>query len=248
MKHWLMTCWLGLTLGLPLQAQTTVFAAASLADVLPALAREAGPVASGLQFVFAASSTAARQIEAGASASAFVSADEEWVRYLAERQLIEPGSERDLAGNALVLVAPAGSRLQPSPIDATLPLAEWLGEGRLALGDPAHVPAGRYTQAALTNLGLWEIAKNRLAPADSVRVALRYVASGECPLGVVYRTDVRHAGDVRVLGEFPATLHPPIRYHAVLLQPGADDAARAFLAFLQSPAARPVWLEFGFTP
>ena len=247
MKNWLLACWLGLTLALPLHAQTTFFSAASLADVLPALAAEAGPAAQGIQFVFAASSTGARQIEAGASAAAFISADEEWVRYLADRQLVEPDSERDLAGNALVLVAPADSALGPVPIDTHLPLAKWLGAGRLALGDPAHVPAGRYTQAALTRLGLWESVKARLAPAESVRVALRYVASGECPLGVVYRTDTAHANGVRTLGEFPADLHPPIRYRAVLLRPGADDTARAFLAFLQSPAAATTWRSFGFT-
>ena len=249
MKNWLLACWLGLTLALPLQAQTTVFAAASLAEVLPALAQEAGPAASGVRFVFAASSTAARQIEAGASAAAFISADEEWVRYLAQRRFIVPDSERDLAGNTLVLVAPADSKLEPAPVDPALPLAQWLGTtGRLAVGDPAHVPAGRYTQAALVRLGLWESVKDRLAPADSVRAAVRYVTSGECPLGVVYRTDVLHAGGLRTLGEFPATLHPPIRYYAVLLQPDADPAARAFLAFLQSPAAREVWRKFGFTP
>ena len=248
MRRLLIACWLGVVMTAPLQAQTTVFAAASLADVLPALAERAGPAGRDLQFVFAASSTLARQVESGANAALFISADDEWVRYLVERHLIEPDSERDLAGNVLVLIAPADSGLTARPIDRELPLREWLGEGRLALGDPAHVPAGRYTQAALTQLGLWESVKLRLAPADSVRTALRYVVGGECPLGVVYRTDTLRVREIRTLGEFPATLHAPIRYKAVLVKSAADTRGREFLEFLHSTAAREVWAAHGFTP
>lgn len=248
MTRVLLACWLCLAFAASSRAQTTVFAASSLADALPALAGEAGAAGQDLQFIFVASSTAARQIEAGAAATLFISADEDWVRFLAQRGLVEGGSERDLAGNSLVLVAPADSPLGTTALDPAPPLAEWLGKRRLALGDPAHVPAGRYAQQALTRLGLWDSVRGRLAPADSARTALRYVASGECPLGIVYRTDGLRVPGVKVLGEFPVKLHAPVRYRGVLLKPGANDRGRAFLDFLQSSQARRLWAAHGFVP
>lgn len=227
-------------------ADFTVFAAASLTDVLPALAgayaKTHGDTA---RFSFAASSALARQIEAGASADVFVSADEEWMDYAAQRKLIVADTRAVIAGNRLVLIG--GADAKPVAVDAKLPLAALLGDGRLAVGDPAHVPAGRYAQLALEKLGLWSTVKERLAPAESVRVALMYVVRGETPLGIVYATDVRGAEGIRVLGEFPADTHPPIHYPAaVLAAAAAPAAARAFVAWLSGPEANEIWRRYGF--
>ncbi|HMM77714.1 MAG TPA: molybdate ABC transporter substrate-binding protein [Gammaproteobacteria bacterium] len=229
-------------------AELTVFAAASLTDVLPALADAyAKTHEDELRFSFAASSALARQIEAGAEADVFVSADEEWMNYAAERKLLLTDTRAVVAGNRLVLIG--GAERAPVTVDAKLPLAELLGDGRLALGDPAHVPAGRYAQLALEKLGLWSSVKDRLAPAESVRVALMYVTRGETPLGIVYATDARGVQGVKVLGEFAADTHPPIHYPAaVLAQTAAPEAARAFVAWLSGPAARAVWGRYGFEP
>ncbi|MGE3772751.1 MAG: molybdate ABC transporter substrate-binding protein [Gammaproteobacteria bacterium] len=227
-------------------AQLTVFAAASLTDVLPALAEAYAKTHDDeLRFSFAASSALARQIEAGAEADVFVSADEEWMDYAAERELIVADTRAVVAGNRLVLVGGEGQA--PVSVDAQLPLAELLGDERLALGDPAHVPAGRYAQSALEKLGLWSSVKDRLAPAESVRAALMYVTRGETPLGIVYATDARGVKGLKVLGEFAADTHPPIRYPAaVLAQTAEPQAARAFVAWLGGPEAQEVWRRYGF--
>lgn len=226
--------------------QLTVFAAASLTDVLPALAAAyAKSPTDTPTFAFAASSVLARQLEAGASADIFVAADEEWMDYAAARALIVADTRAVVAGNRLVLIGPAGQA--PVVIDAKLPLAGLLGGGRLALGDPAHVPAGRYARLALEKLGLWSSVEDRLAPAESVRVALMYVSRGETPLGIVYATDTRGAANIGVLGEFAADTHPPIRYPAAVVRgTAALPAARAFVAWLSGPDAAPVWRRYGF--
>ncbi len=227
-------------------AELTVFAAASLTDVLPALAGTyAKTHHDNLRFSFAASSALARQIEAGAAADVFVSADEEWMDYAAERHLIVADTRAVVAGNRLVLIG--GVAQAPVIVDSQLSLARMLGEGRLALGDPAHVPAGRYAQLALERLGLWPTVKDRLAPAESVRTALMYVTQGETPLGIVYATDARGVRGVKVLGEFAADTHPPIRYPAaVLAQTRATPSARAFVAWLGGGEAQEAWRSFGF--
>jgi len=227
-------------------AELTVFAAASLTDVLPALAaRYAESRPDAVRFSFAASSVLARQIEAGATADVFVSADEEWMDYAAEHKLIVPATRAVVAGNRLVLIG--GEKQASVSVDDKLPLAGLLGDGRLALGDPAHVPAGRYAQLSLEKLGLWVTVKDRLAPAESVRAALMYVTRGEAPLGIVYATDARGVRGVKVLGEFAADTHPPIHYPAaVLAQSEAADAARAFVTWLGGDEAKDVWRSFGF--
>jgi molybdate transport system substrate-binding protein len=198
-----------------------------------------------MRFSFAASSALARQIEAGAAADVYVSADEEWMDYAAERRLIVADTRTVVAGNRLVLVG--GVTQPPVIVDSQLPLAGMLGEGRLALGDPAHVPAGRYAQIALEKLGLWSTVKDRLAPAESVRTALMYVTQGESPLGIVYATDARGVRGVKVLGEFAADTHPPVHYPAaVLAHAGAPAAARAFVVWLGGGEARQVWRSHGF--
>lgn len=220
----------------------TVFAAASLTDALQAVAeRYERPV----RFSFAASSTLARQIGAGAPAQIYCAANAAWMDDLEERGLIEPGSRVSPAGNTLVLVAPKGDRVAATTIDADL--AGLLGkDGRLALGDPAHVPAGIYAVQALRKLGQWEKLARRLAPADNVRGALALVARGEAPLGIVYATDAAISSDVVVVDTFSADSHPPITYPCALVKDEADDAARAFLRFLTGPEAAAIFTRFGF--
>jgi molybdate transport system substrate-binding protein len=224
----------------------TAFAAASLTDVLGEVGR-AWTAKSGVRvrFSFASSAVLARQIEAGAPAGVFVSADHDWMDYLAARRLIQPATRADIATNSLVLVAPAGSRvaLQVAP---HFGLARALGRnGRLALGDPQTVPAGRYAQAVLTTLGVWDSVAGRIIAADNVRTALNFVALGEAPLGIVYATDVRGNDRVRVVDTFPAMTHEPITYPAALTTRGDANAA-AFARFLLSQEAREIFRRHGF--
>lgn len=219
-----------------------VFAAASLTDALSEIAQgfRPAPVLS-----FAASSTLARQIEQGAPADMFVSADEAWMDHLAERKLIAPASRVRLLSNALVLIAPAAQPLQLT-IGAGFPLAQALADGRLALADPEAVPAGRYARAALEHLGVWAAVEPRIVRAADVRGALRFVEQGEAAAGIVYRTDALAAGDrVQIVGAFPEGSHPAIVYPAALLR-GARREAAAFLAHLQSPQAWAVFARHGF--
>jgi len=226
--------------GAPPQALATVFAAASLAGVLEAAAQAFGP--GRTRTAYAATSALARQIEAGAPADLFISADQRWMDALLAKHLLEPSSVRILAGNRLVLIAPAGGRLPRAPLEN---LAAALGAGRLALADPAHVPAGRYAEAALRGLGLWGQVQDRLLPAADVRAALALVARGEAPLGVVYRTDALAEPRTVIAAEFPASSHPPIVYPAALT-PRAGSAGRAYLDFLAAPEGRAVFARFGF--
>ncbi len=227
-------------------APLTVFAAASLTDALGEAgraytARTGVPV----RFSFAASATVARQIETGARADLFVSADRQWMDYLAARGRIAPATRIDLLAGRLALIAPRGSRVA-LPVRPGMPLAAALGaRGRLALGDPAYVPAGRYAQAALIWAGAWPQVAGRLARADNVRVALGYVARGEAPLGIVYETDAIGERGVRIVGLFPPASHPPIVYPAAVIR-GAAPGAAAFAAFLRSPPARAIFRRHGF--
>ena len=224
-----------------------VFAAASLSDVMQVLARELAKHAE-VRFSFAASSTLARQIEQGAPAQLFISADEAWMDYLAERGRIDVATRRVVAGNRLVVVRP-GSTTAP-PGESVAALRESLRPGphgaeRIATGDPAHVPAGRYAQAALTRLGLWNEVAPRLARADNVRSALSFVERGEAAAGIVYSTDARVARGLQVVARFPVGSHPPIRYPAALVR-GASTAARDFLAAISGAQAQPIWAAAGF--
>jgi len=230
-------------------APATVFAAASLQDALRELGQEwqrRGNPAPRLSF--AASSALARQIEQGAPADLFLSADEAWMDYVQQRNLIVPATRTSPLGNALVLVAPANTTL-PARLERGTDLLAALGpQGRLATGDPAHVPVGRYAQAALAWMGQWERLAPRLARADNVRAALLLVERGEAPLGVVYETDARAAAGVRVVGVFPPESHPPISYPFALTRRAEGNAqARALLAFLAGAEAAPAWQRHGFT-
>lgn len=230
-------------------ADVTVFAAASLTNAMQTLAQAWRAAGRGeVRLSFAASSTLARQIEQGAAADIVASADERWMDYLAERGLIQPASRTSMLGNTLVLVAPAASAQAPVTVGRGLDLAALLGpRGRIATGDPAHVPAGRYARQALEALGLWQTAEPRLARADNVRAALLFVERGDAPLGIVYGTDAAAAPGVRVLGTFPADSHTPIAYPFALTARGTSAEARALLAFLTGPGAAPTWKRFGFS-
>ncbi len=224
---------------------TVVFAAASLTNVLQELG-DAYTKSGGakVEFSFAASSMLARQIENGAKADVFFSADEEWMDYLDKRGLVQKLTRRDLLGNRLALVAPADSKLQLH-IEPKFPLLAALNGGRLATGDPDSVPAGRYARAALAKLGVWDQVANQLAHADSVRTALAFVARGEAPLGIVYETDARIDKGVRIVDFFPDDSHPPIVY-PIALTTGASAAAPGFVNFLGGPAAAAVFAKYGF--
>jgi len=194
---------------------------------------------------FAASSALARQIESGAPADMFVSADEVWMDYLAARKLLRGGTRVPLLTNHLVLVAPAGSKLRLT-IGRGFPLARALGKGRLAMADPDAVPAGKYGRQALTRLGVWHSVKSRIARAENVRAALAFVARGEAPLGIVYATDARAEPGVRVVGTFPAASHAPITYPVALLARSTSRDAEVFRRYLVSPQGKAIFRRFGF--
>src|SRR6266478_5840408 len=223
-----------------------VFAAASLTNVLQHLG-DAYTKASSLpvKFSFAASSALARQIENGAPADVFFSADKDWMDYLQTRKLIQAESRRNLLGNRLVLVAPAASTVSLK-IAPQFELAAALGRGRLATGDPDSVPAGRYARAALTTLGVWSKVADHIVRAENVRAALAFVERGEVPLGIVYRTDALIDKGVRIVDTFPADSHPPITY-PIALTVGAKSVAAQFADYLGKPAVGAVFVRYGFT-
>lgn len=224
-----------------------VFAAASLSEALEEV-NAAFSAHSGLavKASYAASSVLARQIEAGAPADVFFSADREWMDYLAQRGLIRSGSRRDLLGNALVLIAPADSALRLK-IAPGFDLAGALGRGRLATADPDSVPAGLYARAALMKLGVWERVADRLVRAENVRAALEYVAHGEAPLGIVYQTDALAEKRVRIVGVFPADTHPPITYPLALTAIARAPASQ-YAEFVAGDTARQIFERRGFVP
>ncbi len=225
----------------------TVFAAASLTDAMHDIAglwEKAGH--KPLRQSFSASSTLARQIEQGAPANLFASADEKWMDYLASRDLIAPGTRVDLLRNDLVLIVPA-DRARHVTIDAGFDLSALLGpDGRLAIADPAHVPAGIYAQQSLTKLGLWSKVEHRLAPAEDVRGALQLVERGEAPAGIVYGTDAAVSQRVAIAGTFPADSHDPIKYPFAVIKANDTPDARALLGLLRGPEAKAVFSRRGF--
>lgn len=222
-----------------------VFAASSLSNVLGDLS-VAYTASSGVpvKLSFAASSVLARQIEAGGKADVFVSADQQWMDYLQARGLIEAPSRTDLAGNRLVLIAPADSTVELK-IGRGFRLAEALGHGRLSTGDPATVPVGRYAHSALVSLGVWDEIQDRLVRADNVRSAMMFVDRGEAPLGIVYTTDALADPAVRIVDTFPAETHGPITYPGAVTRNASADAI-AFLNYLASRQVRDTWKKYGF--
>ena len=225
-----------------------VFAAASLKNALDEVIAAYG-AETGTKVIasFAASSALAKQIEQGAPAQMFISADLDWMDYLQERGLIAADTRRNLLGNSLVLIAGKDAKLEEVSIGQGFDLAAMLGDGRLAVGDVKAVPAGKYAKASLEHLGAWGAVEGKLAQAENVRAALALVARGEAPLGIVYKTDAASDPSVRIVGTFPADSHPPIIYPAAVIKGGEGSGAVAFLRFLGSGAARSAFERQGFT-
>ncbi len=224
-----------------------VFAAASLKESLEQIAIDWRAANGGeVSLVLAGSSALARQIEAGAPADVFFSADAEWMDYLQQRGLIDPATRADLLGNSLVVVSPAGAS---TAIDLARPQS-WLlalgHDGRLALAEIASVPAGRYARQSMIALGAWNALEGRLAQAENVRAALAFVALGESPLGIVYATDARVEPRVRVLAILPNASHQPIVYPLARVTAAPAGPADAFIAHLKSPRSRKVFQAAGF--
>ena len=227
-------------------ANLTVFAAASLKEALDEQARQfEARTGDRVVVSYAASNALARQIEAGAPADLFISADLDWMDFLDQRKLLAPGTRVTLLGNTLVLIAPTTSNVTLK-IGAGFGLASALGGGRLAMANPDSVPAGRYGRSALEALGVWSSVETRIARTENVRAALALVARGEAPLGIVYRTDALAEKGVRVVDTFPASTHPPILYPAAVVATGQAPAARSLLDYLHSPAVASIWEKYGF--
>lgn len=222
-----------------------VLAAASLKNALDDTAKAyQAKTGNTVVISYAASSALARQIEQGAPADIFLSADTDWMDYLAKKSLIVPASRRDLLTNSLALIAPAGSKTSIR-IGKAMPLAKALDGGRLSLAGP-EVPAGKYARASLTALGVWPSVQDKLALSDNVRGALQFVARGEAPFGIVYDTDAKVEPKVRIVGLFPDNIHPPIIYPGALVAGSRTKAAGDFLSYLSGPDATGVFRRYGF--
>ena len=228
-------------------AEIVVFAAASLKEALDDAVRvydaQSGDT---VKVSYAASSTLAKQIESGAPADLFISADLDWMDYLQQHDLIQPGTRKSLLGNRLVIVAPTDSDLKLD-IKPGFDLAGALKGGHLAMANPDSVPAGKYGKAALEHLGVWNSVRATVAPAENVRAALLLVSRQEAPLGIVYATDAAADPGVKIAGVFPEDTHPPIVYPIALTADSKNPNAARLLQFLTSPAARPIFEKRGFT-
>ncbi len=231
------------------QAQNlTILAAASLKEALDevdATYQKRGGDKAAISY--ASSAALAKQVESGAPADIFISADLDWMDYLEKRSLLKGGTRANILRNEIVLVAPADSKTSLT-IGPKFPLAQALGSGRLAMADPDSVPAGKYGKAALETLEVWPSVADKVARGENVRAALNFVSRGEAPFGIVYRTDAAADKNVRIVGAFPANSHPPIIYPAALLAGGKSPAAEKFFVFLKSPEAAAIFRKHGFVP
>ena len=229
------------------QEQITVFAAASLKNALDD-ANAAFTKATGVKVVasYEASSALAKQIEQGAPADIFISADLRWMDYANEHKSIKPESRVNLLGNKLVLIAPKDSKLDHVAIGDGFDIAKLAGDGRIAVADVKAVPAGLYAKAALEKLGGWAAAEPKLAQAENVRATLAFVARGEAPIGIVYETDTKIEPKVKIIGVFPDGSYPPVTYPVAATASGKAAATR-YLAFLATPAAKAIFERYGFS-
>ena len=234
----------------PIEAQGSdvlVFAAASLKNALDAVnaqwTKETGKKA---VISYASSAALAKQIEQGAPAQMFISADLDWMDYLAAKSLIKPDTRSNLLGNRIVLIAPK-DKAQPVEIKPGFDLASVLGDGRLSMANVDAVPAGKYGKAALEKLGLWAGVSGKIAQAENVRAALLLVSRGEAPAGIVYQTDAAADPNVKIIGTFPEDTHPPIIYPIALTASATHPDAAAFLAYIGSEKAKPLFQAQGFT-
>ena len=223
----------------------TVFAAASLTDALRQVAAPIQARGVPMKLSFASSSTLARQIENGAAADIFVSADEEWMAYLDQRKLVAKDTWVRPIGSTLVMVAPKGEAPKIR-LDPQFDIAAWLGDRRLAVGDPAHVPAGKYARQALEHYGWWQALEPRLARAENVRAALALVERGEAPLGIVYSTDARASKRVQVVAQFPEVSHEPILYSFAAVAGRDNPRVRTVLKEMTTGEALTIYRQYGF--
>jgi molybdate transport system substrate-binding protein len=249
LKHpvfWLLA---GLALASPTHAQSSdplVFAAASLRNALDdAAAQWSRQSGKKVAISYGASSALAKQIEAGAPAQMFISADLDWMNYVTDKKLIKPETRSNLLGNRIVLVAPKDSNVTLI-IRPNFALANALGGGKLAMANTDSVPAGKYGKAALEKLGVWPSVQHSIVQAQDVRAALTLVARKEAPLGIVYATDAAAEPKVKIVAAFPEDTHPPILYPIALTSTASSPEIAAFLAYLRSPAARPAFEKQGF--
>ncbi|GIC75675.1 molybdate ABC transporter substrate-binding protein [Moritella sp. F3] len=230
----------------------TVFAAASLTNALAEVGNAfkadniVNPSKINPVFVFASSSTLARQIAQGAPAQIYLSANQKWMDYLVEKKAVLASSKVTLLRNALVLIAPNNSSVDHIVLNKHWNITQAVGDSRIAVGDPDHVPAGRYAKQALSNLDLWQQAMPLLARANNVRGALALVERGESPFGIVYATDAQIAKKVKVVAAFPSNSHKPIEYPLVLVEHTPSAATSTFYQYLQSDAAQAIFVKYGF--
>ncbi len=224
----------------------TNFAAASMKNALDEVdAAYTAKTKTKIVASYAASSALAKQLEQGAPADVFISADTAWMKYAIEKKSVKESTKVDLLGNTIVLIAPKDSKIDKVEIKQGFDLAKLAGDGRIATGDVAAVPVGKYAKAALEKLGAWQAAEKKFAMAENVRAALTLVSRGEAALGIVYSTDAKVDPGVKIVGTFPADSHPPIIYPIAATtnaKPGTDD----YLAFLQSSAAKAIFEKYGF--
>jgi molybdate transport system substrate-binding protein len=227
-------------------ADVTVFAAASLKESMDDQAhRFEASTGNKVIVSYGGSNALAKQIESGAPADVFISADEDWMNYLDQRKLLKPNTRSNLLNNTLVLIAPAtsASTLKIAP---NFPLASTLGSDKLAMANPDSVPAGKYGKSALESLGVWKSVEAKVARAETVRAALALVSRGEAPYGIVYRTDAMADKGVKVVDTFPSSSYPPIVYPIAEVASSNSSADGALVEYLRSAAARPVWEKYGF--
>ena len=224
-----------------------VFAAASLKNALDAInaqwQKDTGKKAT---ISYAASSALAKQIEQGAPAQLFISADLDWMDYLAGKNLIKPETRSNLLGNRIVLIAQK-DKARPVEIKTAFDLAKILGDGRLSMANVDSVPAGKYGKAALEKLGVWKTVSAKIAQAENVRAALLLVSRGEAPVGIVYQTDAAADPNVAIIGTFPEDTHPPIIYPIALTANATHPDASAFLEYVRSAKAKPLFEPHGFS-
>jgi len=231
------------------QSETAlVFAAASLKNALDEIALAwTKKSQTEVKISYAASSALAKQIEAGAPADIFISADLDWMDYVDQKKYVKSGTRSNLLGNSIVLIASKDWGKGDVEIGPSFPLASLLGDGRLAMADVKSVPAGKYGKTSLEKLGVWNSVSGKIAQAENVRAALLLVSRGETPLGIVYKTDAVAEPNVKIVGTFPADTHAPIVYPAALLDTSKNLNAADFLRFLSSPEAKVIFEKNGFT-
>ena len=244
----ILACLLAAAPAVVAQEQITVFAAASLKNALDDTSA-AFTKATGVNVVtsYAASSALAKQIEHGAPADVFITADLQWMDYAAKRKLIKSDTRINLLGNRLVLIAGQDSKLDHVHIAQGFDIANLAGDGRIAVADVKAVPAGLYARAALEKLGAWAAAEPKLAMAENVRATLAFVARGETPIGIVYETDAKIEPKVKIVGVFPDDAYPPVIYPVAATAPSSKPAVARYLDFLRAPIAKAIFERYGFS-